>query len=849
MRYRQLLIILIGWVFTAQAQQTQQIPMGELVDHFAAKENISIAYDPQILQFSSVNVDTASLTLDAFERLLSEKYPFALEQISEGIWILKPRIFPFELHLQGFEEESNDAFARLSVNRKIITSEWSEEVLHFEYQPKLGDTLLLNVIGYEDTYLLVEDLLSMSKKTVSLIPLQMELAGITIMDFITKGININPSNQKITIQTNQLPLLPGETDGDLFASLSSIPGISTPDNRAGNLFIRGSSTDQTYVLYDNIPIYHRGHYFGTISPYNARVVDEVEVNRGGFHPRLGGRVGGAVNIQSSDATDAEKNIGLGANTLYSMAFAKIPNQDSVLGLTFGARKSYPIGIKSPKLNSISEAVFDASAAEDANGDVTETLDVTFQDYQLSLDIQPSSKTTFKLTGIYTNSFTTYELAQGNIESSEFDNYGMNVSMHHRLNERWESQLDITLSDYHLDFATQLVGGTNVRRRDPTSVNDLRDIKWKWETGYEANNGNQLQFGVEYLNQKVAIEYLNYGQTVNNQPPPINEYRSEETANTIAIFANHEWLNHSRWYIQFGSRLDYYVPLSQWQFSPRVFTSYDLFNPLTLKASVGRYYQVLSQIQDIEFSSGGFTNQVWMLAGSQSGHVIQSDQWMAGAIFSSGKWLIDFELYEKYNYDVTYASTIRINDRTAFFEADQVYKGFDLTIKKGWWSDITSWIGYSYLDGSITIKSPGYGTYEDKYVQPHVLFTGLSYARDRFKFSAGWKWASGLSTNTFEMARLSKIFEQNPTLNPAEDPTRGLADRYDPIHMLDASFSYVLPKADKRPFKSTVGFSVINTYNADNLTDQVFRLEGSSQQGLNNRYAIGFAPNLMLTIEW
>jgi len=210
-----------------------------------------------------------------------------------------------------------------------------------------------------------------------------------------------PSNQSIRIDVNDLPLLPGETDGDIFASVSALPGVSSPDGRAGNLLIRGSETDQTLILFDNIPVYHRGHYYGTISPYNPKIVSDVEVYRSGFHPRLGDRVGGAIVINSDEAGE-ESNYGVGANTLFGMGYGKVRISDK-LSSSFSFRNSYPRSFQSLKLEEISQSVFAATSLVGGRGRLTQKVDVTFRDFNARLDFDANKRNQLSLSGILTSS--------------------------------------------------------------------------------------------------------------------------------------------------------------------------------------------------------------------------------------------------------------------------------------------------------------------------------------------------------------------------------------------------------------------------------------------------------------
>ena len=90
---------------------------------------------------------------------------------------------------------------------------------------------------------------------------------------------------------------------------------------------------------------------------------------------------------------------------------------------------------------------------------------------------------------------------------------------------------------------------------------------------------------------------------------------------------------------------------------------------------------------------------------------------------------------------------------------------------------------------------------------------------------------------------------NPPLPGDRHLQRYPLDRFPSMHQLDASVSWKLPKSDRRNWSMIVGLSLVNVYNQRNLIDQVERRQQSNQNVYEDRIGIGFAPNLMLSIEW
>ena len=72
-------------------------------------------------------------------------------------------------------------------------------------------------------------------------------------------------------------------------------------------------------------------------------------------------------------------------------------------------------------------------------------------------------------------------------------------------------------------------------------------------------------------------------------------------------------------------------------------------------------------------------------------------------------------------------------------------------------------------------------------------------------------------------------------------------RYETFHGFDFFATYHVPKTAARKWNAIIGLSLINVFNVENQIDQVVR--GATQRNLNERYGLGFAPNLNLTIKW
>ncbi len=71
-------------------------------------------------------------------------------------------------------------------------------------------------------------------------------------------------------------------DGDLMAYIQTIPGVITVGDQGGDLYIRGGTPAQNYVLIDNIPIVKPFHISNLFSAFPDQAISNVDVMAGGF---------------------------------------------------------------------------------------------------------------------------------------------------------------------------------------------------------------------------------------------------------------------------------------------------------------------------------------------------------------------------------------------------------------------------------------------------------------------------------------------------------------------------------------------------------------------------------------
>ncbi len=110
-------------------------------------------------------------------------------------------------------------------------------------------------------------------------------------------------------QIKSMPRLLGEVD--VMKALQMIPGVQSGAEGTSGLYVRGGGPDQNLILLDGVPVYNASHLFGFFSVFNADAINNVDLIKGGFPARYGGRLSSVIDISLKEG-NTEKIKGEGA---------------------------------------------------------------------------------------------------------------------------------------------------------------------------------------------------------------------------------------------------------------------------------------------------------------------------------------------------------------------------------------------------------------------------------------------------------------------------------------------------------------------------------------------------------
>jgi hypothetical protein len=865
-------IIIVASLSLAKGQDAANNQSGKLTDYLSSIEKkfgVTFSYDSDLLKNVPINTDTTGLNLTEILRQLSNRSAFDLELTNSNIVLVKPKVKGANYKISGriVDGESKAPLLDcllLDDEKTISSSSNKDGVFTIYVRYSEDDKITIRYLGYKTLSVPMEVFSSGKSIEFSMAADIMDLEEITVTTYMSSGINYNRLNNSLEIKPENLSLLPGQTDADLLMSVEALPGINSPDGKAGNLNVRGSSSDQTLITFDNIPIYHKGHYFGTLSPFNPKVVENLSVSRGSFTADKGGRVGGSIDIRTKQSVPDSITSGASLSTIDASAYTHIPIVKKKLSLLVAGRTSYPFGWQSPKLKAISDFVFQQTALQGGIDNKSNTslqsFSYRFNDFNTKLIFQPSVKQKISVSFLkISNQLNAqiHDVQQNSLskDSIGFSNWGISAQWENRWSEKMVSRVSATNSYYSqktshglATLPSTLVGQDNYK-------NQANDFNLTTETDFYSKQKHFLKTGYSMSRHDFLYEKTGY---IAQQPVP--EFKDSRVGYVHSLYSSYNLLFY-KLNASIGLRGNYFTLTKKVNPEPRISVNYLINKNLTFKSTWGIQKQFVNQITGLNVQSiGGLMNQLWTLSDGKIIPVVKSNQVMAGVMYERRGWLIDLELYYKKIGDIT---IININDfysPNKFFYGSSSTVGADFLIKKRW-KKFDAWVSYTLSDSKMKFDSIQAKPFTSILNQRHVLDLDILYQLGKFKFSAGWKYRSGLAALP---GIRTKLLHGAPNADPQSTPQPPLpipgggqgkaengvtlyTDHYPAFHQLDISAVYEFP-AKKKQWNSSIGFSIQNVYNRKNIIEQFTRLDISGPV-LVNRYSIGFAPNLFLTVNF
>ncbi|OEK01184.1 hypothetical protein BFP97_06520 [Roseivirga sp. 4D4] len=809
----------------------------EVFKSLEQKHKVVFSYNPRLIQALQLRFDNTSESLEASLERISDGLPLSFERVgSNGILVIPIRS-NLEFSARDIDDQRPIDLIYVSLNNESPTYLLPQEGRYTVQNTFITDSITINTSFYHPVATTVGDLKSKGG-VVEMKAETTDLGDVTILSYITTGVNSVLGDHRIEVDMTDLSLIAGETDGDVYQVLQAIPGIRSPNGKPGSLNLRGGPFDQNLTLFDNIPIYHTGHFFGTFSPYNPGIVDKISIYRSGLPASWGGRVGGVIDIKTQQHVPDSASIGLMTNTVTSGLELRLPIVKDKLGLILSGRANV-FGNMPPKLEAYYDLNFQGSRISDIalNGPIElRNLNIGFSDINGKLIYKPGQRHHLSLSFLNIGNDFSYDLFSPNqnrleTETSELDNWGLTLEWQGQLSDAVNLRTRYTSSQFRLEEQrTEPRNNGNGVNREFVK-NGIDDQRLDVALNVELDQKTDLNAGYEFSNHDITFD-----DTIDGDNPQVVDRRSGNgDINALYLSLKHQFSD--KLIVDAGIRSNHFSVGDQSFFAPKLFVTYLVSKSLFFKGSATGSYQYVRQNFANDFDDFRIQNQFWLLV-DENIPVLRGKQYMMGALLDHGSWLFDIELYDKDVKNVIRPGTGQV----PIITGDLNVKGIDFLAKKRW-RGFESWLSYSLSHAEETFRVEQQQgprrlvTRDAFYDQRHVLNLKFLAPVGRWNLAASWSLMSGVPV--YEADR-DEVLDNNGNQYDIE-----YTGNFPAQHQLDLSASYRFSKPNA-PWRGILGFSILNVYDRQNIINAF-----QENVNINNtiRYGLGFSPNIQLKVTF
>lgn len=140
---------------------------------------------------------------------------------------------------------------------------------------------------------------SVQSDTTLVIQLEPRVALLDSVIVIADGTTLRESiqmsrNYLNAAQIESMPAILGEAD--VVKALQLLPGVQPTREGFSSFHVRGGRRDQNLVLLDGLALHNPSHVLGLFSVFNPSALKHIELLKGGFPARYGGRLSSVVRI-------------------------------------------------------------------------------------------------------------------------------------------------------------------------------------------------------------------------------------------------------------------------------------------------------------------------------------------------------------------------------------------------------------------------------------------------------------------------------------------------------------------------------------------------------------------------
>ncbi|MFM9985305.1 MAG: TonB-dependent receptor domain-containing protein [Flavobacteriales bacterium] len=620
-------------------------------------------------------------------------------------------------------------------------------------------------------------------------------------------------------QIKNIPALLGEKD--VLKVIQLMPGVQKGSEGSSGFYVRGGGPDQNLIMLDDATVYNANHLFGFFSLFNGDALKSVELTKGGFPARYGGRLSSVLEMRMKDGNKESIHGEAGIGLLSSRLTLEGPVKKGKSSFLVSGRRTYFDLLMQP-------FVLAATDGEVLGG-------YFFYDFNAKYNHILDDKNRLFVSGYFgKDKFYAREKDDDYLTKTDF-NWG-NATATARWNHIYNPKLFSNTSLIYTNYKFEI----NYLERDEDDEEEfslkyfsgIQDVSLKYDLDFIPNPNHYIRAGVlmtrHLFRPSATVIKGTFEEDNVNVGEKVPSYEN-------GLYLEDDWSITELLKVNFGLRLSHYNAQKKNYLrpEPRISGRYMIQKDLSVKAS----YALMNQYVHLLSNTGvGLPTDLWVPATSKVGpqQSVQYALGLAKDIPDKGLTVSLEGYYKTMEGVISYvegASFLDVDESTSGEERDPLAWQENITIGKGKsygaeflvqrkFGKLTGWVGYTLSWTKLQFDELNFGReFYARYDRRHdVSVVGIYKLSERLTISATWVYGTGqaisLPLASFDPpAQIGSISQNGPqSYFYAEDYGAKNDFRMKAFHKLDVGLQW--HKKLKRCEK-TFELGFYNLYNRKN----------------------------------
>jgi hypothetical protein len=726
--------------------------------------------------------------------------------------------------------------------------------------------------------------------TIEMQPSNIEIDEVFVTAKSYKIMKATEGVSSIRVSPMDLKTLPSFGQVDIFRSLQLLPGISGTNESSSGLYVRGGTPDQNLVLLDGMTVYNVDHFFGFFSAFNADAIKDINMYKGGYPAKYGGRISSVVDLTGKTGDPNNFHMNGGINLLDAHTSIEVPlgGKGSIL---LAGRRSYTDVLESGLYNKIYDMLSQNDAEQTTQQPAAPTMgggggpgggrggfgsyqqpEVTttrptfyFYDLNGKISYRPTEKDNLALS-FYSGKDNLFEDSENvrtiesqnenfpsrtitNIrdEDTDWGNQGMSFKWSRQWNPKFYSNLMGAYSHYFSNYNQLIINETydlntdtliNGRTMGNFEDNDVNEISFRLDNEWQISNQHRLGFGLNFSHTNVTYDFI--------RDDTLSILNRDETGILTTLYAQDNWKVTPKLEVNAGIRANYYDVTGQTYIEPRLSFKYSATDHLSFKGATGKYNQFVNRVINENVTEG--SRDFWLIADDDLVDVQSSWHYILGGSIENDMFLFDVETYYKTLEGLSeFSLRYRRNDielDQLFFSGNGTAKGIEFLLQKKQ-GEFTGWLTYTLAQVEHKFEGLNEGNpFPALHDQTHEFKAVANWEpHPKWRFSSTWVYGSGKPYTAPESQYQIDLLDGRQFSYISVGPKN--AERLPAYHRMDvaAHFLFKLGNVDM-----DAGFSIFNLYNRTNIWYREFDLQ-ELPMVINDVTYLGATPNVSLNFSF